>query len=207
MLTFSWRRNCSQAGFNNSLLGLSVEGQIEFRDMWPSAERKRALSAVICNTEHKKTFKGFGLHFKLCFLQEAHWFLYSKASSKPAIKRETWTTQGFCGESRAELPKNLELLKTSAWNELLKNQSSNGKAGSKSKHPWSPAAPQPMTCLGGDHLSQALSYWKQDLSLCSALQLQIQTGHSPSAALSHAHTLCVLQGLSWIRTKKQLRPQ
>lgn len=64
-----------------------------------------------------------------------------------------------------------------------------------------------MTCLGGDHLSQAVSYWKQDLSVCSAVQLEIQTGHHPSAAPRHAHALCVLQGLSWTRTKKQLRPQ
>lgn len=154
-----------------------------------------------------KTFKGFGLHFKLCLLQQAHSFLYSKASSKPTIKRGKHELHKGSVESAEQSCLKSGVAPNKCLKQTVKNQSSDGKVESNSKYPWSSAAPQPMTCLGGDHPSQAVSYWKQDLSICSAVQLQIQTGHYPSTALRHAHALCVLQRLSWIRTKKQLRPQ
>lgn len=174
--------------------------------MWLSAERKRALSAVICNTEHKN-FQRVWSTFQVCLLQEAHSFLYSKAKSKPTIKREKHELHKASVESPEQSCLKSGVVQNMCLKQIVKNQSSNEKVESSSKHPWSSAAPQPMTCLGGDHPLQAVSYWKQDLSICSAVQLQIQTGHYPPTALRHAHALCVLQGLSWIRTKKQLRPQ
>lgn len=162
MLTFSWRRNCDQRGFNNSLFGLSLTVGLNL-ETCKYQQREREL-CLLWSAKNIKTFKVFGLHFKLCLLQEAHEFLYSKASSKPTIKREKHELH----KASMESPEQSCLKIWSAWNELPKTKAEIGRLG-----------PTPNTAEVLQLLSP-LRVWEGIISHCQLLK----TG--PERLFSHA---------------------
>lgn len=131
------------------------------------------------------------LEVRLCLLQETRSFLYSEVSSKTVIMREKHELHNVSVESpEAKLPRNLELFKTSTWNELLQIKAQMQRLGPNPNTPEVLKVFNPWWIWGGgSSLATGLVFWKQDLSICSVLQFRIQTGLYPSNALKHAHTL------------------